>query len=63
MLYLDRKVDQRIIIETRDGPIEITLLDVKGRMARLSFQYPPEVEVYREEIHRRIQAERQAQGR
>ncbi|WP_438939530.1 carbon storage regulator [Burkholderia pseudomallei] len=38
----------------------VTVLDVQGNQVRLGIQGPAHVGVYREEIYRRIQAEKRA---
>jgi len=54
MLILTRKVGEKIRI---GDDIEITVLEVKGRQARIGINAPPGLTVHREEIFRRIQEE------
>jgi carbon storage regulator len=51
MLVLTRKPSQSVII---GKDIRITVTQVRGEAVRLGIEAPPEVEVYREEVHRRI---------
>lgn len=54
MLYLVRKIGESIII---NGNIEIKLVEVKGKSAKLGFEFPSTAQVLRKEIHDRIVAE------
>jgi len=54
MLYLVRKIGESIII---NGNIEVKLIEVKGKSAKLGFEFPPSAQVLRKEIHDRIVAE------
>lgn len=56
MLILTRKAGESIII---GGVVKITALGVQGRQVRLGIAAPREVEVHREEIYQRLQAEKQ----
>lgn len=47
MLVLTRKRDEKIII----GNITITLIDIKKGNARLGFEAPKDVEIWREEVY------------
>lgn len=51
MLVLNRKTDQRIIIDDR---IEVVVLEVRGGQVKLGVTAPPEVPVHREEIYRAL---------
>ena len=54
MLVLTRKKGERIVI----GPdIELTVVNVGGRVVQLGVHAPKEVRVHREEVFRRIQDE------
>lgn len=59
MLILTRKSGETIRIGNN---ISITVLGVSGQQVRLGITAPAEVEVHREEIYRRIQAEQQEKG-
>lgn len=59
MLILTRKSGETIRIGNN---ISITVLGVSGQQVRLAITAPAEVEVHREEIYRRIQAEQQEKG-
>jgi carbon storage regulator len=55
MLVLTRKTGQSIVIG--DG-IEVTVLSVAGGKVRLGINADRDVPIYRDEVHQRIQAER-----
>jgi carbon storage regulator len=55
MLVLTRKPGQSIIIG--DG-IEVEVLSVAGEKIRLGITAPRDVDIFRNEVHERIQAER-----
>ena len=57
MLLLTRKVGESIII---DGGITITVADIKGSQVRIGIDAPKDVKVYREEIHIKMQADKDA---
>jgi carbon storage regulator len=59
MLVLTRKPGQSIIIG--DG-VEVEVLSVAGEKIRLGITAPRDVEIFRNEVHERIQAERRAAG-
>jgi carbon storage regulator len=59
MLVLGRRVAEKIVIADR---IEITILEIRGRTVRLGFTAPPDVAIHREEISRRLAAERAGTG-
>jgi len=54
MLYLTRKLGESIVI---NDDIEITLVDVRGKTAKLGITFPTDVTVLRREIFERIQEE------
>ena len=55
MLVLNRKIGERIRI---DDVIELTVLEIRNDRVRLGFCGPREIPIHREEVHRRIVAER-----
>lgn len=59
MLILTRKSGETIRIGNN---ISITVLGISGQQVRLGITAPAEVEVHREEIFLRIQAEQQEKG-
>lgn len=57
MLYLTRKLGESLII---NDEIEVTVVDVKGKAAKLGITFPPHASVLRREVYDRIQAENRA---
>ncbi len=57
MLFLTRKVGESVIINDK---IELTVVEVRGKSAKLGFTFPPEASVLRKEIHERIMQENAA---
>lgn len=57
MLYLSRKVGESIII---NNTIEVTVMEVRGRVAKLGLDFPANVSVLRKEVHDRILQQNQA---
>ena len=57
MLLLTRNADESIII---DGDIKITVLEISGSQVRIGIDAPADVKVYREEVYKRIQSEKDA---
>ena len=57
MLVLSRKAKQRIVIGEN---IELVVVAVSGDRVKLGFNAPKEVQIHREEVYERIQAERQS---
>lgn len=51
MLYLSRKVGESVII---NNTIELTVVEVRGKTAKIGFTFPPDVTVLRKEIHDKI---------
>lgn len=51
MLYLTRKIGESIII---NNTIELTVVEIKGRTAKIGFSFPPEASIMRKELHDRI---------
>ncbi len=54
MLYLTRKVGEAVII---NDTIELTVVEVRGKSAKLGFTFPPDATVLRKELHERIKQE------
>lgn len=59
MLILTRKVGETIMI---GDEIQVTILGVKGNQVRVGVAAPKSVPVNREEIHKKIQLEKQKEG-
>ncbi len=55
MLILTRRIGEKLII---DNDIVLTVLAVKGSQVRIGVEAPENVGIYREEIYRRIQSEK-----
>ena len=56
MLILTRRVGETIMI---GDDVRVTVLDVKGNQVRIGITAPKDVTVHREEIYKRIQAEKE----
>jgi carbon storage regulator len=54
MLYLSRKVGESIVI---NNDITLTIVEVKGKLTKIGFEFPPEVSILRKEIHDKVSAE------
>jgi carbon storage regulator len=58
MLYLSRKVGESVVI---NNSIELTVVEVRGKTAKIGFTFPPDVTVLRKEIHEKVtQANKEA---
>lgn len=55
MLILTRRVGETLVI---NDDTKVTVLGVKGNQVRIGVDAPKEVDVHREEIYERIQAEK-----
>ncbi len=55
MLILTRKTGESIII---DSEIKIIVADVQGNQIRIGIEAPEKVKINREEIHNKIQADK-----
>ncbi|KZN15282.1 carbon storage regulator CsrA [Marinomonas sp. TW1] len=55
MLILTRRINQTINI---DSNIQVTILGIKGKHVRVGVSAPKDVTVHREEIFKRIEAEK-----
>jgi carbon storage regulator len=54
MLILNRKEGQSVVITTETGEeIEVDILEIKGKYAKLGFKAPKTVSVDRKEVHER----------
>ncbi len=58
MLVLSRKPNESIVFPQQE--IEITVLEIRGETVRLGINAPASVVVHREEVWRRINAQKQA---
>ncbi len=54
MLYLSRKIGESIVI---NNSVVMTVTEVKGRVVKLGFSFPPDVSILRKEIYDRISEE------
>lgn len=57
MLYLTRRAGEAVII---NNAIEVRVVEVRGRIVRLGFRFPPDATVMREEVFVQIRAENEA---
>jgi carbon storage regulator len=55
MLILTRRMGETLMI---GNEVTVTVLAIKGNQVRLGTAAPKDVEVYREEIYERVQAEK-----
>lgn len=54
MLYLTRKIGESVVINDN---IEVTLVEVRGKTAKIGFTFPPDATVLRRELYDKIKAE------
>lgn len=55
MLVLSRKLDEKIIMEPKEGVlIEIMVVELQGDRVKLGITAPKEIPVHREEIYKDI---------
>jgi len=55
MILLTRQIGETIIV---DGGIKVTVMDIQGNHIKLGIDAPKEMKVYREEIFKRMQSEK-----
>lgn len=60
MLYLTRKIGESVII---NNTIELTIIEVRGKSAKLGFTFPSDATVLRKELYERIRQENIAAAR
>ena len=60
MLILTRRVGETLMI---GNDVTVTVLGIKGNQVRLGINAPRDVEVHREEIYDRVQAEKAEERR
>jgi len=54
MLILSRKTNQKILI---GNDIELTIIEVRGEQVKIGIKAPQEIQVFRQELYKEIQAE------
>lgn len=54
MLYISRKLGESVMI---DGNIEVSVVEVRGKTAKLAFKYPDGTNILRKEVYDRIHGE------
>ena len=58
MLVLTRREGDTVILETSDGPIEVSIAEINGSQIRVGFNAPKSVSIVRGELMKRDQAEK-----
>ena len=59
MLILTRRINESLRV---GDDVTVTVVAVKGNQVRIGINAPKDVEVHREEIYERVQAEKGKQG-
>jgi carbon storage regulator len=54
MLYLNRKLGEKIIINHN---IELTIVEIRGKCVKIGFTFPEEATILRKETHEKIMKE------
>ena len=57
MLVLTRREGDTVILETSDGPIEVSIAEINGSQIRVGFSAPKSVKIVRGEIKERDKAD------
>jgi carbon storage regulator CsrA len=50
VLVVNRKLEEKVVIITSDGPITITLVSIETTRAKLGFSAPKNIQIFREEL-------------
>ena len=58
MLVLTRREGDTVILETSDGPIEVSIAEINGSQIRVGFNAPKSVSIFRGELKKRDQTEK-----
>lgn len=60
MLILTRRIGETLMV---GDDVKVTVLNIQGGQVRIGVDAPKQVEVHREEIYNRIQAEKKGNNR
>ena len=60
MLMLSRKINESLIIEGADGPIEIVVTELSSGQVRFGIKAPKTYKIFRKELSRTMEYNRQA---
>jgi len=58
MLILTRREGETVILETSDGPIEVSIGEINGSQIRVGFKAPKSVRILRGELKEQESAEK-----